>query len=273
MRSFLRAGGRAFASHLIYDAEAVFAEREIVRCALTGQALSATAAAKLRQEEMALAHAADSVLAVSAAEAELFRAGGCADVRVLGHALTLAPTPADHAARQDLLFVGALHEDPSPNVDGLLWFVSEVMPRLDAMIGTGWCLHVVGRAEAGRVQALAGPRIHLLGRVADLTPLYNASRVAIAPMRYAGGIPHKVHEAAAHGLPVVTTPLLARQLGWTHEAELLAADTPDGFAQGCERLFHDAALWAQLREGALAALRRDCDESAFTQTVAALLSA
>jgi len=272
MQSFLSNNGRNAAAHLIYDAEAVFAEREIARAALAGPPLSEAECNVLREKEMALARSADTVLAVSDSEAALFRSAGCRDVRRLGHALRLEMTQASHSERQGLLFVGALHDDPSPNVDGLLWFVEQVMPRLDAMLGADWQLFVAGRADARRVQALDGARIKVLGRVADLTSLYGDCRVAIAPMRYAGGIPHKVHEAAAHGLPVVATPLLARQLGWRHEEALLAAGTPEEFAQCCARLYRDATLWAQVRAGAEAALQRDCDEGVFVAQIAAILT-
>lgn len=271
MRSFLHHGGRAFAARLIYDAEAVFADREIARLALAGTPLSETRGAALRAEEMRLALAADTVLAVSGREAALFRAAGCPDVRVLGHALAPLPTAPPHGERDDLLFVGALDEEQAPNVDGLLWFVEQVMPLLDRMIGANWRLIVAGRCSARLVQALAGPRVRMLGRVPDLTPLYASSRLFVAPMRYSGGIPHKVHEAAAYGLPVVTTALVAGHLGWRHEADLLAGDTADAFARCCARLYQDAALWGRLREGALTALARDCDETRFAAVVAALL--
>jgi hypothetical protein len=42
-------------------------------------------------------------------------------------------------------------------------------------------------------------------------------RVFAAPTRYSPGIPLKVHDAAAHGLPVVRTPLMAEQLDREHE--------------------------------------------------------
>jgi glycosyltransferase involved in cell wall biosynthesis len=273
MERFLHNSGRGTSAHLIYDAEAVFAEREIARAALAGAPLSAAECDDLRVEEMALARSADTVVAVSESEAELFRSVGCRDVRVLGHALPLQINHASHSERRDLLFVGALHDDPSPNVDGLLWFAEQVMPRLDALIGADWQLCVAGRADARRVQALDGPRIKVLGRITDLTSLYAQCRFFIAPMRYAGGIPHKVHEAAAHGLPVVTTPLLARQLGWQHENSLLAASTSEEFAACCARLYRDADLWVRVQAGAEAALRRDCDEAVFVAQVAAMLTA
>jgi glycosyltransferase involved in cell wall biosynthesis len=271
MRDFLKSGGRAFAPRLIYDAEAVFAERDIARLALEGKPLSEERADILRSEEMEMAGVADIVLAVSDAEARLFRAAGCKDVRVLGYALAPKMTSTPHADRRDLLFVGALDDDPSPNVDGLLWFVETVMKRLEQQIGTGWQLLVAGRAGARRVQALDGKRVRVLGRVADLTPLYAACRVFIAPMRFSGGIPLKVQEAVAYGLPVVTTSLLSGQLGWDHEAALLVADTPGDYANACARLYNDAALWTRLRDGGVSALRKDCDEATFAATIAAML--
>src|SRR5207253_7021477 len=87
--------------------------------------------------------------------------------------------------------------------------------------------------------------VELLGAVEDLVPLYNRARVFIAPTRFSAGVPLKVYEAAAHGLPVVATDLLARQLGWEPGEDLLAAPAsdPDAFASACARLHDDADLW------------------------------
>ncbi|MBV9786452.1 MAG: glycosyltransferase, partial [Acidisphaera sp.] len=272
MRRFLAAGGQAMRARLIYDAEAVFATREIQLLALAGRPVPPDRQAAMVAAEMQLARAADAVLTVSAREAGLFREAGIAEVHVLGHALAPQPTATPFDERAGLLFVGALHDDPSPNTDSLLWFVREVMPLLDGRIGTDWTLIVAGRATAARVRALAGPRVRLLGRVADLAPFYGRARGFVAPTRYAGGIPHKVHEAAAYGLPAVATGLLAGQLGWS-EAELLIADTPEAFAEACARLLRDPALWQRLREAALDRLVAECDPGAFRGAVAGIMAA
>lgn len=240
---------------IIYDAEAIFAARD------------AAASPKAVAAEIALACGAAVVLAVNPAEAESFRAAGQGGVRVLGHAQTPRATKAGFARRRDILFVGALDEDNSPNADSLVFFVNEVAPRLDALIGTGWTLKVAGRNAAPTVRALASPRMQLLGMVPDLTALYGKARLFIAPTRFAAGSPMKVHEAAAHGLPVVATSLLGRQLGWTDGRELLVADDPDAFAAACARLYDDADLWERLRANALAAVERDCSPEAFAGTV------
>lgn len=261
-------------SRVVYDAEAIFALRDEALAKLTGDA---DKGAKARRDgmaaELALAEGAGVILAVNEAEAEVFRTAGAADVRVLGHALEARPTAPPFAARGDLLFVGALDEDESPNVDSLDFFVREVMPKLDALIGADYVLRVVGRNGAARVQALAGPRVQLLGRVDDLTPLYAQSRVFIAPTRYAAGIPMKVQEAAAHGLPAAVTPLLAGQLGWADGQAVTVGESAEAFARACQRLYQDAGLWEAVRAGALACVAAECEPAAFTAKVSGALDA
>ncbi|CAN7203243.1 glycosyltransferase [Phenylobacterium sp. LjRoot219] len=263
-------------SRVVYDAEAIFALRDEALARLTGQ-VEHPKADKARKDgmaaELALADGAGVILAVNAAEAGVFRGAGAPDVRVLGHALEARPTRQPFEARGDLLFVGALDEDESPNADSLDFFVREVMPKLDALIGADYVLRVVGRNGAARVQALAGPRVQLLGRVDDLQPLYAQSRVFIAPTRYAAGIPMKVQEAAARGLPAAVTPLLARQLGWADGEAVTVGESADAFARACQRLYQNAALWETVRAGAQARIAAECQPAAFAARVAEALDA
>ncbi|WP_165842828.1 glycosyltransferase [Phenylobacterium deserti] len=246
---------------VIYDAEAIFALRQ------------ARPPAGAVEAEVALAAGVGAVFAVNELEAQAFREAGCPRVDVVGHAVTADPTPADFAGRRDLLFVGALDEDEGPNADSLVFFVREVMPRLDARIGDAWKLRVAGRVGAPSVRALASDRVVLLGPVGDLRPLYDAARVFIAPTRFAAGVPMKVHAAAAAGLPVAATPLLARQLGWAEGAALAVGEGAEEFAAAVQRLYADPVHWTAVRAGALARIADDCDPKAFDAKVAAMLAA
>jgi O-antigen biosynthesis protein len=109
--------------------------------------------------------------------------------------------------------------------------------------------------------------VQITGPLADLTDAYARARVFVAPTRFAAGIPFKVHEAAARGVPIVLTSLLAEQIGWTHECEVLIAETPEDFAAQCQRLHSDKMLWNRLRERALARVAQDCDPQLFRTTV------
>ena len=94
----------------------------------------------------------------------------------------------------------------------------------------------------------------------------------IAPTRFAAGIPHKIHEAAANGLPSVTTSLLAQQLGWKDSKELLVGDTPEAYAAQCIKLYQDEKLWQDVRDAGLAAIVEDCSQETFRKNLAGLFS-
>ncbi len=260
-------GDTQAAARLIYDAEAMFAAREVLRMAQAGRPAEAAQRRALLEREIALTETASIVTAVNEREADIFRGGGHPDVRVLGLGIEPQPVPAGFSGRRGFLFVGTIDEDQSPNVDALEHFVTTIMPLLSARLGFTAELTVAGRCRSPRAQRLAGEHVRLLGIVDDLTPLYGSARVFVAPHRYAAGLPLKVQEAVARGLPVVASTLLARQLGWTDGAELLAEATAEGFAAACARLHEDAALWRALRRGGLDRLTAETRANDFSATV------
>ena len=256
-------------ARLVYDAEAIFALREIARREVLGHALPASEAERLIAAEVGLARGADTLVCVTGREAAFFSERGVPSVVVLGHAVDARPTVADFADRAHLLFVGAIHEDDSPNADSLLWFADQVLPRIrEALAGVE--LHVVGTNASAAVARLAGQGVRLLGPVDDLEPVYGARRIFVAPTRFSAGLPIKVCEAAAHGLPVVATPLLVSQLGWQSGRDLLVGDTAAAFADACIELYRDRVRWQDVRANALKQVETQCSRAAFSAVVAGL---
>lgn len=255
---------------VIYDAEAISATREIMRLELTGTPLSAHKKSEMIMNEISFAENVHKTIAVSKAEAELYKKHGLKNISILGHTMLPSPTPARFAERNDILFVGALRDDNSPNVDSLLWFAEQVFPMLNAMLEKPIALLVVGDSTAPSLRRIRSGNIKFLGKLDDVRDLYNRCRVFIAPTRFAAGIPRKVHEAAAFGVPSVVTNLLAQQLTWQDGEELLAADSPDIFAAQCHRLYSDEHLWSHVREKALRAIETDCSPQEFSRQIAKL---
>lgn len=256
---------------IAYDAEAVFAIREVRRLELAGTPLSAGEIRIRVGDELQLARIAHAVITVNEAEAQLFRDAGIEDVHVLGHAMVPELSEGGWQDREGFLFVGALPSDDSPNVDGLFWFVREVMPKLDALIGNRYRVRVAGEARAPCLRRLSHPRVELLGRIEELSPEYRRARVFLAPTRFAAGVPHKLHEAAARGVPAIATGLLGSQLGWSNEIELLIADDPASFAAQAARLYTEKDLWQRVRDAALARVREDCCPEAFNAKFGAII--
>ncbi len=250
---------------IIYDAEALVTPREIMRLELAGTPMIESAKKIAQQVELDLTRTADAVIAVNNHEAGVFQLAGHQNVHILGHAIEAQPTDPEVHSRRDFLLVGALHHDVMPNVDALLWFVEQVMPKLDQLIGPRYRLYVAGTLGSERLKKPLSSRLILLGRVDDLTDFYQRARVFVAPTRYAAGIPLKILEAASRGLPTVATSLLADQLGWTAGRELLTGDTPDTFAAECARLYLNDDVWLQVRQQSLSRVSLDCDPGRFTR--------
>ncbi|MBM3819131.1 MAG: glycosyltransferase [Acidimicrobiia bacterium] len=257
---------------LIYDAEAIFALRDIGRQKLLGQPMTDTDARQLVAEELALAAGSDLVLAVSDLERQPFLDSGVPCVYTLGYGLVANPTPSPFASRDGFLFVGAITTD-SPNADSMRWLANEILPRLTERLGHPPRLRVAGRHDPSEAPLLRNPALEAAGVVHDLRPLYDRARVFLAPTRFAAGLPLKVMEAAAAGVPVVGTSLLAHQLGWRDDVEILVADTADDFAARAAAVYGDAALWSRLREAALARITDDCSPDSFRAALGRAFSA
>jgi GT2 family glycosyltransferase/glycosyltransferase involved in cell wall biosynthesis len=263
---------------IAYDAEALFAIREILKKqVLNASQMRPDEQTDLIRRELQIADFANVVLAVSEAERQHFLDGGIHDVRVLGHMLEpdLEPARTPFVERKNLLFVGAITSDDAPNTDAILWFVEHVWPILRSRLGAEVQLQIAGILGSARISALAQEGVELLGFVDDLRPLYAKTRVFIAPHRYAGGIPYKVHEAAQHGLPALVSSLIATQLGWENNGAAIVAATNNAAdcANACAELYQNQRLWEQTQQAMLLQIRKDCSPTLFTDTLAKLLAA
>ena len=114
---------------LVYDAEAIFSIREIERLRLAGVNVSEQKRLEMLNAELQIAEKADSILAVSEGEAQLFRDLG-KEVHVLSHAIPKPAYKPEISSRQGLLFVGAVHDVGSPNAKSLVWLCEEILPAI-----------------------------------------------------------------------------------------------------------------------------------------------
>lgn len=239
---------------IVYDAEAVQAVRETMRGRLVGELLDDAAIGRAVEEELRDIGGVAAVMTVSASEGlQLAKAGR--PVHVVGHAVRPSPDCRPFEERNGLLFVGAF-DSQSPNADSVCWFCEHVWPRLRLRIGPA-TLTIAGHAPPAEVLALDGDGIRVVPDPHDLSPLYGAARVVIAPTRFAAGIPLKVIHAAAAGVPVACTRLLAGQLGWDDGTELFCGDTPEQFIDACVSAYLDRDAWYRVRQAALERVEAD----------------
>ena len=258
---------------LLYDAEALFAAREIQRRKAAGEEFTDLDRHRMIAEEVSLTRMASTVISVSPAEQSVLEDYGAKEVHLLGHTLDDQPIPTAYGERNQIVFLGAIGDDNAPNADAVRWFAADILPRVRSQLDHPELrLTVIGRNGADTVSALDGDSVDLLGMVDELPPAMARARIMVVPTRYAAGIPHKVHQAAMLGIPTVVTSLIAGQLGWQDGAELLVADEPAAFADACARLYSDETLWQQVRTAALDRVRLDCAPATFSRKVREIVS-
>ena len=157
-----------------------------------------------------------------------------------GREFRVTPIPA----APDLVFIGALHT--GPNVDGVRWFCTEILPRVVAA-EPETTVTVVGARPTGRVAALdALPGVRVAADVASTVPYLQSARVALVPLRIGSGTRLKALEALAAGRPVVGTSIGLAGLGMEGGRHALVADDPASFAESVVRLLRDDDLAARL---------------------------
>lgn len=182
-----------------------------------------------------------NIVAVSEADAAKMRElYGVSRVRAVPTGVDVAffqPT-AETEAATDLVFVGSM--DWMPNIDGVVWFVNEVLPLIRRKVA-GCSLAVVGRTPGREVTELSErePGIRITGTVPDVRPWLWESKAAIVPLRIGGGTRLKIYEAMAARTPVVSTTIGAEGLDITPGENISIADSAEAFAEACVRLIGD----------------------------------
>ena len=253
---------------LVYDAEALFSARDALKAGLDGAPMLEAEVQARFKEEIALAEGAVAIICVSDMEAEIYRAHQATPVHILSHPVEPAAKTPGYAARSGFLFVGRLLEQGAPNWQGLSWFVSEAWPLIRASLPDA-TLTVVGRLHAEHTE-LDAPGIRLVGPVKNLQPLYDQARIFLSPIRFAAGVPIKIIEATAAGLPSAGTRLMARQLGWT-DAEIVGRDTAAELATAVVDLYQDETVWSAMRKAAQHRLQADHGRPVFQAALKSVL--
>jgi GT2 family glycosyltransferase len=142
-----------------------------------------------------------------------------------------------HAPERQCMFIGGFRH--RPNVDAMLWFCGEVWPRVTTTIPDAK-LVIAGSFPPPEVENLVSDNISVTGAITDdeLRQLYDASQVAVVPLRYGAGVKGKFIEALSFGLPVVTTSVGVQGLEDPGRIANVCDDSKE-FADALIRLFLD----------------------------------
>ncbi|OJU08256.1 MAG: hypothetical protein BGN86_03440, partial [Caulobacterales bacterium 68-7] len=198
-------------------------------------------------QEMRLLSGADVTLAIQKEEAAHV-AERLPHQRVLTAMMPVTPVAAAQPGEADsLLFVGS---NAAPNVDGLRWFIDEVLQKVLERRPQARLL--VAGSVARDVHDVP-PAVQMLGIVPDLAPLYAQAAVVLSPLRAGSGLKIKLVEALAQGKAIVATSTTLQGISEETGDAVRVADKAEAFAEAVVRLLEDASQRRALAEAALAA--------------------
>ena len=274
--------GLTIAAKLIFDAESLFSIRNHAHTYLQKygsvlENLSNLDLGSIAAEELERFTKADIITSVSNFEYNLiaktfpqkktFLLGiPCPDIEEYSFSLE---------NRDCVTFLGAIHEEVSPNHDSLIWMRDEILPSLETfpIFPSGLKIVIAGNVScASTLKLLAEITsrfgfVKFLGLVDDLPGLFSRTRVFIAPTRYAAGVPHKVYLASSFGVPSITTSIVAEQMGWSSNKAVLVANHGLEFARMIASCYEDFSLFDEARVRMASAFKRDCSHAVFTESL------
>lgn len=196
--------------------------------------------------EQGLASGADAVTAVSGRDLDFLQAPPEKSrvIPVAGRPTLLGDQPRD---RKKLLLSGNLGYRPT--IEGALYFARTIWPRLkEKFPDLTWDL--AGARPPGSIRRLAkieGIEVH--ANPESLAPFLARAGIAIAPMASGSGVPMKVLEAWAAGIPVIAHPWTLAGVEGKNKAAL-EAQTPEEWIEAIGCLLEDETERKRLVEEA-----------------------
>lgn len=202
-------------------------------------------AVHLANYERRIARSFDRVLVVSEPEQRMFPGGEveCSNIEVLSNGVDLEyfrPTKGqvDDRGHPTIVFTGVM--DYWPNVEGMMWFVQAVLPRVRAVVPDVKLL-IVGSRPSKEIDRLASHTgVVITGFVEDVRLYVARAGSCIVPLRIARGIQNKVLEAMAMGKAVICTPQAHEGIRAQAGRDLVVAEGEEEFASATVDLLRDS---------------------------------
>ncbi|RQO31998.1 glycosyl transferase family 1 [Taibaiella sp. KBW10] len=201
----------------------------------------------LKRFEIAHLNDYDLIAAISPVDVAHYKALGCT-IPIISipfslppQQITLQSLPRDLQSlpreELNLYHIGAM--DWQPNVEGLLWFLEHVWPRVLAA-RPEQKFYLAGRNMPDRFHTGKWPGVIVAGEVPDAAVFEQDKSILVVPLHSGGGIRVKILQSMAKGKAVITTSIGLQGIEEAqNNQDVLVADTPEAFAQACISLLQD----------------------------------
>jgi len=205
----------------------------------------------MHRAEYEFVQKADHVITLSQHDRDVFAkwlAPSCVSVIRTGVDLNYFEPSIGTEHSKDIVFTGSM--DWRANQDGVLYFVQEILPRIQRAVADVrfW---IVGRHPSAEINALTSvPGVQVTGTVADIRPYLRRAAVYVVPLRVGSGTRLKIFEAMAMSKVVISTSVGAEGLPVRSGENLYLADEPEEFARRVVEVLGNAGVRSKIGRAA-----------------------
>ncbi len=229
---------------IVFDTVDLKSVRDQRHADLLGSAKLRRAAEQTRRRELEVIDQVDATLVTSRVERDYLRhLRPNASISVVPTWYPIVKPEMGFERRSGALFIGGFRH--LPNVDGLEWFLTEVMPKVRRLV-PHFQLQVIGEDPPEQLTRHAAADVVFHGHVLDVSSFFQRAKMSIAPLRFGSGLKGKVHHSLALGLPCVATPIAAEGMGLMPAVHVALAESASDFADAILQVHSNIDLWQRL---------------------------
>lgn len=200
---------------------------------------------RLRKFEIAMAAGVDGIIAISPHDTDSFRKFAPATPVIF------VPPGFNfsYAGEYDLdkqfitfpVFYSLASMDWLPNIQGIQWFIDEVIPEVIAEYPE-FVFRIAGKNMPGWIYRLQSPHLVVDGEVKDSLKYHEDKSVMIVPLFAGGGLRIKIMEGMALGKTIISTTLGAEGIPYTDGEDILISDTREMFVSQIKKCMNSVEL-------------------------------
>jgi polysaccharide biosynthesis protein PslH len=206
------------------------------------------------QEEREWVNLCEVTTAVSEVDAEYYRelASFPERIKVFSNVINLntyshAVTPPTGFRKPCFYLAGSFFSPDSSMAKGARWVISEVLPLVRREI-PDIHFYIVGKGSKEILKDIKDQGITITGKLPSVLQYLCNADVSIVPLSFESGTRFKILEAAACGIPIVSTTLGAEGIPIADGENILIADDTAGFAGAIVRIVRNKSLGAFLSD-------------------------
>ena len=188
---------------------------------------------RLKEFELLMADKVDGIIAISSPDAETFKtyAPGKPVVTVpIGFDFSRINSFDTHLQFKDFpVFYHLGSMDWLPNVQGIKWFIEEVIPFIH-LDNPEFVFRIAGKKMPGWFYKQQNNHLIVDEEINDSLTYHSDKSVMIVPLLSGGGLRAKIIEAMAMGKTIISTTIGAEGIPYTDQENILIANTKEEFA-------------------------------------------